>query len=201
MTSPNHERSRRAAVDLQRLAQSARRFFADISPRRGDHFVRAYGDNLSHRLPLLYTVVLFNIVALAVIFHSTAPRWLWLYVSAATIMAIGARALLAAGSGPRSDRVNRHQSRAADSGRAAPIRGVSRGGLSCNLLALVEWTGGGPDNKAQARQTPDVRPRRDGSARSQVDRRRMLTHIIKSASEPLFHAGPYPREPSPIVQR
>lgn len=93
MTPPNHKRSRRAAVDRQRLAQSARRFFADISPRRVDHFVRAYGDNLSHRLPLLYTVVLFNIVALAVIFHSTAPRWLWLYVSAATIMAIGARAV------------------------------------------------------------------------------------------------------------
>ncbi|MEO0032498.1 MAG: hypothetical protein RIS94_2256, partial [Pseudomonadota bacterium] len=44
--------------------------------RRGDDFTRAYVTGLSHRLPLLYLVVVFDALLLALRFRDDAPLWL-----------------------------------------------------------------------------------------------------------------------------
>lgn len=48
--------------------------------QRGEGFTRSYAANLSHRLPLLYCVVLFDVAVLMANFHSVAPAFLvfWL---------------------------------------------------------------------------------------------------------------------------
>lgn len=53
---------------------------ARTAPKSGEVFTRAYADNLSHRLPLLYCVVLFDTAVLMASFHSVAPALLvfWL---------------------------------------------------------------------------------------------------------------------------
>lgn len=47
--------------------------------RKGDSFTKAYAKSLSHRLPLLYLVVLFNCALLAWRFQTLAPPWLSLF--------------------------------------------------------------------------------------------------------------------------
>jgi len=58
---------------LHRRAAAARRIFRYWQPRAGEPYVRAYATNISHRLPLLYLVVIFNIASLALRFCEKAP--------------------------------------------------------------------------------------------------------------------------------
>ncbi|MBA4354428.1 MAG: hypothetical protein C0409_07020, partial [Novosphingobium sp.] len=57
--------------------------------REGDSFTRAYAKSLSHRLPLLYLVVVFDCVLMAQRFQDRAPPWLALFGP----LALGAFAL------------------------------------------------------------------------------------------------------------
>lgn len=44
--------------------------------RKGDNFTKAYAKSLSHRLPLLYLVVVFDCVLVSLRFHALAPLWM-----------------------------------------------------------------------------------------------------------------------------
>lgn len=57
--------------------------------REGESFTRAYARSLSHRLPLLYIVVVFDCILMAQRFWGYAPRWLTLF----TPLALSAFAL------------------------------------------------------------------------------------------------------------
>ena len=48
--------------------------------RSGDGFARAYAENLSHRLPLLYCVMLFDTAELMASFYDVAPAILVLWL-------------------------------------------------------------------------------------------------------------------------
>lgn len=55
------------------------RFWSEWEQREGDGFTRAYGHSLSHRLPLLYLVVVFDAWLMAFRFWAVAPHWLALF--------------------------------------------------------------------------------------------------------------------------
>lgn len=64
----------------KRLASDVRRGFGGRwKQREGDSFTTAYVKSLSHRLPLLYLVVVFNCLLIAYRFHNLAPLWLTLF--------------------------------------------------------------------------------------------------------------------------
>ena len=65
---------------------------ANATMKLGDEFTRASGNNTARRLPLLYSVILFNIVLLATGFHGTAPLWLTLWIPAALSCLVAMRA-------------------------------------------------------------------------------------------------------------
>jgi diguanylate cyclase (GGDEF)-like protein len=58
---------------LRRRVAAARRISRYWQPRAGESYVRAYATNISHRLPLLYLVVIFNIASLTLRFCDKAP--------------------------------------------------------------------------------------------------------------------------------
>jgi diguanylate cyclase (GGDEF)-like protein len=76
----------------RRIVASARRTSRHWRQRSGDSFARAYAQSISHRLPLLYLVVAFNIAVLAVRFAGKAPLAL-LAVAPVLIGYAGARAI------------------------------------------------------------------------------------------------------------
>lgn len=57
-----------------------RRSLARIASQSGDEFTLAYATNLSHRLPLLYSVLLFDLIALMFEFSSAAPAALVFWI-------------------------------------------------------------------------------------------------------------------------
>ena len=61
------------------------------SGQANDALTAAYGKNLAARLPMLYGVVLVNIVVLALSFHGDAPDYLTLWLPAAFVMVACAR--------------------------------------------------------------------------------------------------------------
>lgn len=69
-----------ALAGPKRLAVNVRRGLGGRwAQRKGDSFTKAYAVNLSHRLPLLYLVVVFNCVLMALRFQSLTPVWIWLF--------------------------------------------------------------------------------------------------------------------------
>lgn len=70
-----------ALARQKRLLGDVRRAFGGRwKQRAGDSFTRAYTKSLSHRLPLLYLVVVFDCVLMAERFQDRAPPWLSLFV-------------------------------------------------------------------------------------------------------------------------
>lgn len=65
------------------LAGDVRRGIGRWQQHEGDSFARAYAKSLSHRLPLLYLVVVFDCILMAERFRDLAPRWLTLFVPVA----------------------------------------------------------------------------------------------------------------------
>ena len=63
-----------------------------VSPRDAIRLTRSYATQLAHRLPLLYTVVIFNILVLATSFWHLAPRALTVLVPAGLICGLVSRA-------------------------------------------------------------------------------------------------------------
>ncbi|WP_372731570.1 putative bifunctional diguanylate cyclase/phosphodiesterase [Novosphingobium sp.] len=64
----------------KRLAATVRRGLGGRwAQRKGDSFTKAYAVNLSHRLPLLYLVVVFNCVLMSLRFQSLTPVWIFLF--------------------------------------------------------------------------------------------------------------------------
>lgn len=61
------------------LGGLVRGFGGRWNQREGDSFTRAYARSLSLRLPLLYLVVVFDSILMALRFHNTAPAWLSLF--------------------------------------------------------------------------------------------------------------------------
>jgi len=61
-------------------------------PALDDDLVRAYGENLSHRLPLIYGVVIFNTLVLSAAFFNSAPILLTLWLPLALALAVCSRA-------------------------------------------------------------------------------------------------------------
>lgn len=62
------------------LAADVRRGFSGRwAQRKGDSFTKAYAKSLAHRLPMLYLVVFFNCVLMALRLQSDAPLWLTLF--------------------------------------------------------------------------------------------------------------------------
>lgn len=59
-----------------RLSRLARAPGGRWQQREGDNFTLAYAQSLSHRLPLLYLVVVFDLVLVAARFRTMAPGWL-----------------------------------------------------------------------------------------------------------------------------
>lgn len=57
-----------------------------------DALIAAYGENLAARLPILYCVVLVNIVVLALSFHGKAPEFLTVWLPAFFVLAASTRA-------------------------------------------------------------------------------------------------------------
>lgn len=70
---------------------AAERIF--VTQQSSDALIAAYGQNLASRLPMLYCVVLVNIVTLAFFFHGTAPDYLTIWLPAVFVAAAGARAI------------------------------------------------------------------------------------------------------------
>ena len=66
---------------------------AHATKSHGDDFTRASGNNTAKRLPLLYCVILFNIVLLATGFHGTAPLWLTVWIPAVLFGLVAMRAI------------------------------------------------------------------------------------------------------------
>ena len=62
-------------------------------PEANDALTAAYGENLAARLPMLYCVVLVNVVVLALSFHGEAPDYLTLWLPAFFVLAACTRAL------------------------------------------------------------------------------------------------------------
>ena len=54
--------------------------YARIAVQKGEAFTLAYATNLSHRLPLLYCVLLFDTLILSITFYGTAPAILVLWL-------------------------------------------------------------------------------------------------------------------------
>jgi diguanylate cyclase (GGDEF)-like protein len=61
--------------------------------RANDALTMAYGENLAARLPMLYCVVMVNVVVLALSFHGHAPDYLTLWLPALFVLAACTRAL------------------------------------------------------------------------------------------------------------
>jgi diguanylate cyclase (GGDEF)-like protein len=61
---------------FSRLLRSARPSISSWRQREGDNFTLAYARSLSHRLPLLYIVVFFDLLLVAFRFRAIAPAWL-----------------------------------------------------------------------------------------------------------------------------
>lgn len=59
-----------------RLSRLARALGGRWEQREGDNFTLAYAQSLSHRLPLLYLVVVFDLLLVAARFRTMAPGWL-----------------------------------------------------------------------------------------------------------------------------
>ncbi len=59
-----------------RLLRNARPYPSSWKQREGDNFTLAYARSLSHRLPLLYLVVVFDMLLVAIRFRDIAPSWL-----------------------------------------------------------------------------------------------------------------------------
>jgi predicted signal transduction protein with EAL and GGDEF domain len=64
-----------------------------VTEQTSDALIAAYGHNLASRLPMIYCVVLVNIVSLAFFFHGAAPEYLTTWLPACFVAAAGARAL------------------------------------------------------------------------------------------------------------
>ncbi|NLR72430.1 EAL domain-containing protein [Novosphingobium sp. ERN07] len=77
-TGPHHsaDSSARRGGLAQLLRVAGRRW----AQHEGDSFTQAYANSLSHRLPLLYMVVVFDALLVALRFRSEAPIWLTLFV-------------------------------------------------------------------------------------------------------------------------
>lgn len=58
------------------LAFIARRLSGQWAQREGENFARAYADSLSHRLPLLYLVVVIDVCIIGLRMRYQAPDWL-----------------------------------------------------------------------------------------------------------------------------
>ena len=83
--------------------------------------------------------------------------------------------------------------RACSSPVASFASGVRKDLAAVRAAITSPWSNGQnrrADHEAQAGQAPDVRPRKARSARSQTDRRDMMT-VTKFASEPRFNADPH----------
>ncbi|MDB5723851.1 MAG: diguanylate cyclase/phosphodiesterase [Novosphingobium sp.] len=63
-----------------------------ITEQTSDALIAAYGHNLASRLPMIYCVVLVNIVSLAFFFHGAAPDYLTTWLPACFVAAAAARA-------------------------------------------------------------------------------------------------------------
>ena len=85
---------RRVGGGLQAFSSAARWLGAGrADATESPSLTQAYASNLAHRLPLLYCVVLFNIVVLAASFWRLAPLFLTFFIPAVLVGAIAARAL------------------------------------------------------------------------------------------------------------
>ena len=66
--------------------------YTRIAVQKGEEFTRAYVATLSHRLPLLYCVVLFDTLVLMASFHRSAPSFLTLWLPLPFLAAVSVRA-------------------------------------------------------------------------------------------------------------
>lgn len=76
MSAPRSYLVDRGIRALRRSIAACRQLVNDMIPRRGEYFTPAYAHHLSHRLPLLYAVVIVGIVTVSVSFTAVAPLWL-----------------------------------------------------------------------------------------------------------------------------
>lgn len=77
------EKSATLGILFHRLAAqraSVARSPADVDGEEEAWLTQAYATNLSHRLPLIYSVVVFNVSILIFAFLGTSPDWLTLYL-------------------------------------------------------------------------------------------------------------------------
>lgn len=64
-----------------------------VTEQSSDDLIAAYGSNLASRLPMLYSVVVVNIIMLAFFFHGTGPSYLTTWLPAFFVSAASARAI------------------------------------------------------------------------------------------------------------
>jgi diguanylate cyclase (GGDEF)-like protein len=62
------------------------------SRQANDALIAAYGENLAARLPMLYCIVLVNVVVLALSFHQVAPQYLTVWLPIFFVLAAATRA-------------------------------------------------------------------------------------------------------------
>src|SRR5438874_9627784 len=80
-------------LDSRNATAPARRSVsqAEGDARTGEDFTFTYAANLSHRLPLMYCVVLFDTLVLMITFHAVAPPILTIWLPLPCIAVLVAR--------------------------------------------------------------------------------------------------------------
>src|SRR5688572_28769677 len=115
--------------------------FASARVVAGDatKMTHAYAANLAHRLPLLYSVVLFNVVVMSVSFWTLAPLTLTLAAPAVLMAVIGARAVYWL---PRNVSLRTHAHLQGDLARLGTIGPAAA--FACTVWALALYPFGDP---------------------------------------------------------